>query len=496
LRDTIINVPYDKNMLICVYEWTFQHVYFHKDMLSQKVEYEISTWDRNYFSYINEHFAINQYNFLLAANYFNIPKLVEILIAHIATQLETRPYHSLMKPLIKFNIVPIELKERIFYDILQNRSLSRKHIHSQMKLRNYHEHCNMQYRFKISDEGFELFFKPSSIKSLTFEFFDSVDESNFINITEKSHFLNLLAYPNISLNMNNERVFTTIRNYMGKYIDHCLIAGGLFTNYTITAVFNPCFNKIFQIFEKNKNVDIYIPDIDSTKYIYYYRNLTETYNLTTFDYTNTHLNCRSFKVILSSAITTLDEDLILNLIFINYLNIEPNRATNIHLLDVIHKFDFTICKIFYSFKLQSTFMHSDLFTPMVNYKKRLNSNYITTDISFYLKDLKQNLHVIQKLTFSQLLSIQQMHTELYVYEVIPELQELFTFVNNGYIRTLKYCFKNCICDCNLIELQQNILSFQEIFSSYVDKILPLTTTEINLQKQDLFTTFKQCLGKN
>ena len=91
MRHTIIDVPYDINMLISIYEWTFQHVFLHKDMLSPKVEYEISTWDRNYFSYIHEHFAINQYNFLLAAHYFNIPKLVEILIAHIASQLETRP---------------------------------------------------------------------------------------------------------------------------------------------------------------------------------------------------------------------------------------------------------------------------------------------------------------------------------------------------------------------------------------------------------------------
>ena len=102
----------------------------------------------------------------------------------------------------------------------------------------------------------------------------------------------------------------------------------------------------------------------------------------------------------------------------------------------------------------------------------------------------------QKLNYSQLLSIQQIHNENLVYEIIPELKELFTFVNKCYIRTLKYCFKNCICDCNLLELQHDILKFHGIFSSYVDQILPLSSTQINIQKQDLFITFKNCLGNN
>ena len=127
----IIDVLLSKRMLLCIYEWTFQHFYFHGDILQPNFPYEVQLWDRNYFDFINEHFNLNYYQVLIAADDFEIPKLIALISTMISTNLETNSYSSKKKVFEEHNIYSNNLREKIFYQILQNRCIMSEFVHDQ-----------------------------------------------------------------------------------------------------------------------------------------------------------------------------------------------------------------------------------------------------------------------------------------------------------------------------------------------------------------------------
>ena len=69
---------------------------------------------------------------------------------------------------------------------------------TKINIRKNYGACKNQFMFKVKENEIEKFFTKERVEDKTFHFFDCLDESNFINISENLELLDLFRYSKVS----------------------------------------------------------------------------------------------------------------------------------------------------------------------------------------------------------------------------------------------------------------------------------------------------------
>jgi hypothetical protein len=412
----------------------------------------------------------------------------------ISTILESNSYNYIKKIFEEHNIYCKNLREKIFYQILQNRCIMSEFVHDQFTMRKIYGVINNQFIFKIKENEIENVFTKERVDDKTFHFFDCLDETNFINISENLELLDLIKYSKVSLNLNIDNVIEKVTNLLGIFIDDCLLAGGYFTNYI--SLFNQNLKCIYDAFQIKKDIDLFFCYVDSIKYHYYLNRIQNDFKMVPFDVNINDYKFNSFKVVVNNHYLGNNFKLVLNFVFFNKMSNESNFNNKSNVIDCVHNFDFTLCKIFYSFRLKCIYMHSEMFSPMIDFKLVLDSKFNFNDATQYHPKLKEIIEICEIIDSNQIMSIQYLESKEQIFVVVPETKLIFSFLNNEYMRTLKYVFKGAFINENISELENDLLNIYDQFKPYLIARVSMTKDELELNDTYLFNLFCSCLGIN
>ena len=337
------------------------------------------------------------------------------------------------------NRIPFELQERLFFEIIRQRKLSRKMcLHKEVLVHAHKFHATSLnfYKYKIflpSLTDLDRVFPTQSINIDTFQFLDSIN-INYINITQNKNLMSHFKYNKVKLNFDLDFFLPILRNYLDSDdLDKCLVAGGYFTQYLTEDSFEERFIDFLNIFKARKDIDVYIQDDEEIVYRKYCKRFNIDSCLSNKD---NDYKFQSFKLMINN--------IPFNFIFSNLKN--PAFITLRTPLDMIYDFDFDIAQIFYSNKLDSVFMILTLFDFYDKFKDCLVCEW---DLNMYDHDFnvvinfcnfnKQSLWFFQ--TKGQLRKY-WMNESPYILDFI------YKFLKTKFLRVLKYYFKGYYLEKN------------------------------------------------
>jgi len=311
--------------------------------------------------------------------------------------------------------------------------------------------------FNIQHYDFQGAFRFGQLSYEEFKFYDSIN-SGFINISNNMDFLQKFAYKNVDLNVDISSIVSQIKSYItNEDINSCLITGGVFSKYHKLSTLSKHYFALFDVIQDKTDVDIFMPDKDRKRFTKYLELFKNKYELCPFEINSRSYKFNCFKIIINNCV-------ILNFIFV---------GSSKSILEMILGFDFDLCKIFYSFDINSIFMNVTLFEnfhKIMPFRKtpiKMKRTHNIQDLTYYMPRFNTFIRCInqQRLQFNRL-EINEWIKFILAYEVklIPRMKQ---FIDIDFVRTLKYYFKGYYLDYQDDLISQKILFFILIFHDYL-----------------------------
>jgi hypothetical protein len=387
--------------------------------------------------------------------------LVQICSKRIADTIYKLKYNDVMNNTV-IRHSPKNVGENILFQVIllrqkmsnENSGLldHQKILESTYPISNYRS----KLLFNLQHYNFQISFRLGELSYDQFKFYDSIN-SGFINITDNDDCLQKFAYHHVDLNVDISSIILQIKNFINEEdINNCLIAGGIFSKYRKFSYISKHYISLFDIIQDKADVDIFMSDKDKqlfNKYLLLFKN---KYKLCPFEINSGSYKFNCFKIVLN--------DLTYNFIF---------SGSRVSILEMILGFDFDLCKIFYSFKLNATFMNVTLFENFHKIKsfritpRIMKRTHNMQDLTHYMPRFKTFKRVIlrQRFDFNGF-EMKEWINDILFYEVkgIPRLKQ---FIDIDFVRTLKYYFKGYYFDNQDDLISQKILFFILIFHDYI-----------------------------
>jgi hypothetical protein len=318
--------------------------------------------------------------------------------------------------------------------------------------------------FNLQRYNLNLAFPLRRVSHKEFLFFDSIN-SDYINITKNNELLKDFAYKDVELNLDIKSMIDKVSKViLYGDLDKCIIAGGAFSKYVFDHELDNKYRGIFVELQSASDVDIYIQDCDKTLFNKYLLLFMNVYLLKPIVINENDYKYNSFKVMIADSF-------LLNMIFVESKPIRGKKLLSV--FELVVDFDFNLCKIFYSFKLESIFINVALFKTfhkLSSYQilnNVANVNYIMRDLTLYchiftgfkefVNDLKLRCNIVSRERWKiNILATQRD----YVYN-------LKTFIDTIFLRTLKYYLKGFFLPAQKESIKLNILYFLNIFHDYL-----------------------------
>ena len=254
---------FSKQIIEEVFKWVeFHHDIFH-DLCSVCNSSCITKYDRFWFNFLEQRYDIDSYKIMNVANFFNIPKLINLCSCYIAEKFETKNKEFIFSLLIDNNeqYLPFELVGFIYFQLLLSYSL----IGTPNKQINVLEKIAKKKHFSILIPNYiRIKYSDHYVNSEDFVFFHELHNLDYVDVSSNNFFLKYCYYTNIKLNLNID----TIENILSKYInfneDICILAGGFFSKHQQN-VFAELFFSFCIYFLNKQDINIFLLDHENQK---------------------------------------------------------------------------------------------------------------------------------------------------------------------------------------------------------------------------------------
>jgi len=245
----------------------------------------------------------------------------------------------------------------------------------------------------------------------TFDYLVNVD-CHYINISmNKSFLMNYMIAYQVSLNLNVDILKQFYQEKLSMIPpQNVFVAGGFFSKYISNNDYSKKYSEYYKICSKNADIDFYIQESSISNS--WFNKLHDKFRSQIIEYridTNSNSNeMRGFKI-------KFDEK-IMNIMFIDKYET---------ILSILNEFDFSLCKIFYSFKLDSIFAHGSLFNQHTNLSEALGEINQDLQLDYYLikfKNLYEKFWVIDNSDFN---SFRLVYTQESYEQILKFLKKRF-----------------------------------------------------------------------
>ena len=451
---------------------------------------------------------------LKVADFLNIDLLVHSL--SVLTSIRFLNFSAIkINNYFDLNKISLNLKEKIFFMICNRRGYLNSVFaninnfdfgNQNILYRSYFDsrYSNMKF-LNIGLYSYINDLKQISLNNRTtydnFKIFDSLnDEYIFFESNEK--LLNYILLPNVSLNLNFKKdVF--FKYFDINHLNDCFLAGGCFSSYLTNTKLSKKYNDLREILISKQDYDLFFFGFNDN-YVFNY-------------YSSKFANFPNFKVCDNGGhygfkFKTIKVELdgfLVNLIFQQEMH---ERCLLKCLKQLMKDFDFSLTKIFYSFRLKKTFLMHNLFNLFkTNNKNLLKENdcnfYFKSDLEQFIPNLekfklilitnKKNVKSVQKLCdlnfiFNENCTFFRKHS--FVVGLIKildigddnrnEFSKFFTFLITRFGRIFKYAIKGCFEQDKCLDL---ICFCVEIFYLFIHQ--KFTGSNVEILKE----TFYECI---
>ena len=193
-------------------------------------------------------------------------------------------------------------------------------------------------------------------------------KTKYIKITSDKEF-KIKKFSSVNFNFNVEFYKLLIEEIVFKEdFNRTIIAGGVFSNYHSNC-FTIEFPILFDIISNKKDIDIFIETNEISKYIMKYSQIigkiSEYYE---------YISHLGYPFTLFS-IKFVWKNLNINIIFVR------------NNMEIIEKFDFDFCKIFYSYKNNSIYVYQTLLESFETIKFKMEDDLSPNFLNYYQKSL-------------------------------------------------------------------------------------------------------------
>jgi hypothetical protein len=358
------------------------------------------------------------YQLINGANYFDIEPILDSLISIITFRFFNESCSFILKEFdLEICKIPYELIRKILFRYI-----------------NYHFFKNIdgsnflaKPSFFMFDYEFDYIYK-SGLDFVDFKFFSYL-KNDYFNACYLSNDL-FIDYNFLEMNIYcKDDLRKIIESLISKNdLAVVYIAGGIFSNYTEKSPLSQKFSNLYKNFKSKQDIDLYLIDNNNVlfekyknKFFAKKKRVFEIHsslllNPSSFNSSLINNNCTSFKIFAKGKI--------INFIFLQiWSNFE----------EYIKNFDFSVTRIYYSYRLDSIYLPVELLNRYSLFKRP------RCDLFENINSLR--FHYNYKLVLKYLEMDYEKFIEILRTENFEDFHFLATFLKVDFKRVLKYSFK-------------------------------------------------------
>ena len=400
-----------------IQEWIF-HSYFRFQDIDQYQSIQCHSFDKNFFNSIkkdSKNIIIIQLYKL--ADFLNIKQLVFSLANYIGMRLiDFSP--EKINNFLNIKGIRKELKEKIFYIICKRRMIHPFQKFSGQKLfcdkKKLHPRINNYFTLTYNNFLDKNLNNLSNESKLSLRYFKVLDSLNghFLLFEKNESIIKDFRYPKINLNLIfDKKIFYDL---FPEYIEDAFLAGGIFSSYSTQNNFFQNLLYFKNHLEINQDYNIYFCDQDFQKYEFYKSkfdiNVPYSNNFDQEDYEGCK---KKFKFKYKNYYFNL-----------NFINSKKYLKT---IANTFKTYDYDITKIFYSFRVQKTFLYYKLFNILKEDCGSLFLDESNTKMHYALIESKNTIKKLQKL--KEIVNFLQKYIKISsVHENINSFKSKFLFL--------------------------------------------------------------------